>query len=152
VQQPAQNREALIVRERPTGGRPVIPRDVEPACDTGALEPREEWPYATPDHRASRDPLVDEVLTQAGELELLSITPKCGEACASRRPSRRSIQQAADPAIDAASLEQRARLSFAEGNGMNAEDPLQESQRIRTQSRRPRSALAAKDAATVTVG
>jgi len=63
-----------------------------------------------------------------------------------------AIQQAADPAIDAASLEQRAQLSFAEGNGMHAEDLLQEAERIRTQSRRPRSALAAKDAATVTVG
>jgi hypothetical protein len=61
------------------------------------------------------------------------------------------IQGAADPATDAASLEQHARLSFAEADEGNAAALLREAERLRTQSRRPRSALAARDAATVIV-
>jgi predicted ATPase/DNA-binding SARP family transcriptional activator len=61
----------------------------------------------------------------------------------------RLVQEAADPAITAASLEQLARLRLAESNQNESARLLREAERVRTHSRRPRSALAARDVATL---
>ena len=62
------------------------------------------------------------------------------------------VQQAADPAIDAASAEQLARLAFADAAQDEGQRLLHEADRLRARARRPRGALAARDAQTLSVG
>ena len=54
-------------------------------------------------------------------------------------------REAVDPAIHAAALEQRARLLFREGVEHEGRGVLDEAERIRHRSRRPRGALATRD-------
>ena len=62
------------------------------------------------------------------------------------------VKNATDPAIDAANLEQRARLCLAEGGGEEARTLLRDAEDVRARARRPRGALAAGDAETIAVG
>jgi predicted ATPase/DNA-binding SARP family transcriptional activator len=65
--------------------------------------------------------------------------------------AQRLVKGAADPAIHAASLEQRARLSLTEGGEEEARGLLRDAELVRTRSRRPRGALAAGDADMIAV-
>ena len=75
MQQPAEDREALLVIDRRAGREPIVPIGVQRTGHVRAPRPREEKPDAAALPGAAGDPLIHEVLARIGELELLVIEP-----------------------------------------------------------------------------
>jgi predicted ATPase/DNA-binding SARP family transcriptional activator len=86
--------------------------------------------------------------TAAAELDLGNIT----KARQQLDKAQVLVKNAADPAIHAASLEQHARLSIAEGAREEAFTLLRDAEHVRRRARRPRGALAAGDAQAIAAG